>query len=274
LIRGTTVHRFGPMSDSSAPKTAPKVKDPNPLLELVLCILVPTLLLTKGSETITEMVGDKDLGPKVAIAIALSLPIGYGIWDFLKRRTFNVFAILGIVGVLATGLIALGERPPEWFAAKEALMPLLFAAGILFSHLGSTPLIRSMFFNPQLFAVKHIEKAAEERGTTGDLNKLLFKGSLGLSAVLLFSAVANWFIAMHFVGGTEPGSDAYNEGIGKTMGYGFLVLTVPLLGGMLLVFFGLMKGLRSVTGLDSTELTEGKSAKRKYVADSEDKAES
>lgn len=241
-----------------------KDQQPNPLLEILLCVILPTFLLTKGTKHISKFIEDDVWGPRSVLLLALAIPIGYGIYDFLQRKKFNLFAILGIVGVILTGAFGLGGAKAEHFAAKEALMPILLASALLLSHLGKNPLIKSILMNPQLFALDRINEAIESKGAQSNYKSLLFKGSLGLAGTMLLSSVANWFLAMHFLKGITPGTEEYNEAIGKTIGWGFAVIGIPLMIASLGVFWFFLKGLSKVTGLDTTELTtEGSTVRRK-----------
>jgi len=237
-------------------KTVAEAKQPNPLLELLLNLLLPLLILSKWD--------GGALGPKGALVIALCLPIGYGIWDYFRTGEFNFLSALGALGVIATGLLGIFEAGAHWFAMKEAVMPLLVGGALLASHLGGKqPLIQKMFFQPALFATKRIDEAIEERGAQADFKKLLWQGSLGMASTMALSSTANYFLAMHFLKGLAPNSPEYNAAIGKIMGVGFLVIGIPMLLIMIPLFFWLMKRLSAITGLDSDELsTEGKTVRR------------
>ena len=63
------------------------------IVNLLFNIIVPTLILTKLS-------GDAYLGPRYSIVIALAFPLSFGIYDFMKSRRANAFAILGFISVL------------------------------------------------------------------------------------------------------------------------------------------------------------------------------
>ncbi|MDB4077326.1 MFS transporter, partial [Porticoccaceae bacterium] len=85
--------------ENSPQEKAPE-KQESLLLNLAFNLLVPTLVLTKLSDP-------EFLGIKLAIVVALSFPIGYGIHDFLTRGKLNFFSALGVVSVALTGGISL-----------------------------------------------------------------------------------------------------------------------------------------------------------------------
>ena len=69
------------------------------VVNLLFNIIVPTLILTKLSS-------DAYLGPRYSIVIALAFPLGFGIYDFVKTRRANAFAILGFISVLQPAVLA------------------------------------------------------------------------------------------------------------------------------------------------------------------------
>ena len=114
-------------------KTQP---DENPLMNIIINVIAPVLILSQMSKT-----ADKawHLGPEKAMYFALALPLGYGIWHYLKNKQLNLFSIVGILSVLLTGIITIiiwsdtSLRPQAalLFGIKEAVQPLLL--GSLFS---------------------------------------------------------------------------------------------------------------------------------------------
>ena len=78
-------------------------KKPNVLLEIAVTIVVPALILTYLS-------GKDRLGTTGALLFALALPLGWGIWDGLKRRKLNWLAVLGVVSTLLRVGIGLRVR--------------------------------------------------------------------------------------------------------------------------------------------------------------------
>ena len=73
------------MTDSTDMQTKPAEKKESLLLNLAFNIAIPTLVLTKLS-------GEDYLGIKLAIIVALSFPIIYGVRDFFVRGKINFFS--------------------------------------------------------------------------------------------------------------------------------------------------------------------------------------
>ena len=96
------------------------------LLSLALNIAIPAFILMKLS-------GDGALGPVGGLVVALAFPLGYGLWDFSRRREWNLISILGFVSVLLTGGIGLLQLDPKWIAVKDAAVPGLIGVAVLLS---------------------------------------------------------------------------------------------------------------------------------------------
>ena len=90
----------------------------NPLLSLGLNILIPVIILTRFS-------AEDRLGPVYGLLVALAFPVIYGLYDFTRRRNFNLFSALGVVGILLTGGVGLLKLDVQWIAIKEAGIPLI-----------------------------------------------------------------------------------------------------------------------------------------------------
>jgi len=86
---------------------------PNPLIELLVTLIIPSLILMKLS-------GPADLGAVNALLLALAFPLAWGARDLLARRKLNLFAALGLVSILLTGGIGLLQLDTQWLAIKEA----------------------------------------------------------------------------------------------------------------------------------------------------------
>ena len=90
----------------------------NPLLDLLISIVIPSIILMKFS-------GEDHLGTVWGLVVALSFPLFYGLYERITQQKFNIISILGLISVLLTGGIGLLKLDPEWLAIKEAAVPLV-----------------------------------------------------------------------------------------------------------------------------------------------------
>ena len=211
------------------------------LANLALNIIIPTVILTKlGSE--------EYLGPQLAIIVALAFPIGYGLYDFHKTREANIFSILGIISITLTGGISLLELDPKYIAIKEAAIPGIIGLATLISHYTPYPLVRKLLFNQQIMDVEKVVQAAEQRGTSKQLDNRLKTTSYLVAGSFFLSAFLNYVLAKWIVV-SAPGTVAYTEGLGKMTALSFPVIALPSTIVMLVSLFYLFKGIEKLTAL-------------------------
>ncbi len=237
------------MSQETSPSRPPKE---NILINLVCNVVLPGFLLDKLSKATV-------LGPVWGLIIALSIPLGYGLWDFARRRVWNVFSILGLTSVALTGVLGLLKTDAIWFAVKEAAIPSLLAVAIPLSLRTKQPLVRTLLFNDQLLDTGRIEAALEERSTRPDFDRLLVSSSWILAASFLGSALLNYGLARWMLTAT-PGTDAFNTQLGRMNWMSWPVIFVPSMGVMVFALIRLVKGIERITGLNGEDLFAAKHA--------------
>ncbi len=93
------------------PMPTPPPKQENFWLNLAFNIVAPALILAKLS-------GTHLLGPKWGLVVALAFPLGYGAWDFMKRRKANFISVLGFTSVLLSGGLGLLKVGGFWFCGE------------------------------------------------------------------------------------------------------------------------------------------------------------
>lgn len=248
--QATVPPETGATSLPAAGPASPRVKQENPLLNLLLNVLLPVTVLSLCS----KKEGMLALGPKWALIVAVALPVGYQIYDLIQRRKWNLFSIIGTVSVLFTGGLGLLRMSAQVFAWKEASVPLILAAVIYLTGRGRKPLVRALLLNPEIIDVKKVERALDEHSQRPAFDRLLRTSTLLLTASMLLSAVLNYALALYFLTGTEHDEQLYNAAIAKQTGWGWLVIGVPSMAMMLYAMLRLFKGVKHLTGLDSEQI--------------------
>ncbi len=102
------------------------MRSQNPLLEVAVTIVVPALILMRGSDA-------DALGPINALLLALAFPVGWGLHELRRHGKPGWMAALGLVSVLLTGGIGLLALDPKWLAIKEAAVPGAIGLAVLLS---------------------------------------------------------------------------------------------------------------------------------------------
>lgn len=234
-------------------------KQPHPLLDLGLTIILPSIALEKLSAP------DK-LGPVWALVVALLLPLGFGVWCYMQKRGLNFFSILGLIAVLVTGGLGLLNLNAIWFATKEALFPVFLGIAFPLSHRWGKPLVSELLLNPQLINIPLLHQALDTPEKHSAFSRLLKRASWGMTGTFLFSAAANFVLALYLLGEKAPGSEEYTKAIGRLNWAGFLVIGIPLMGVTLLLLLWLLRTLTSITGLERDDLMNQGTTVRRQVS--------
>ncbi len=225
---------------------SPVPKRENLLLNIAFNVALPSILLTYLSKPAM-------LGPVWGLIVALSFPLGYGVWDFIQRRQTNFVSVIGFVSVLLTGVFALIHVNRFWFAIKEAAIPTVIGVAILASLRSKRPLVRQLLYNDQVIDVPRIDAALQTRGNTRDFDRHLREASLLLAGSFAISAVLNFTLARILIR-SDTGTPEFNAELGKMNALSWPVIVVPCLVIMLFALWRLMKGISRLTGLSTEEI--------------------
>jgi hypothetical protein len=233
----------------SAPSSPPKE---NQWLNLLCNVVLPTLIFMKLSP-------EDKLGPTWALALGCALPIGYGVYDYVTRKVFNLLSVLGLVAVLLKGVFGLLKTSAFWIACSEAALPLLFGIGILLTIRGQEPLVQRFLLSPQLFDIDRIRRQLALRGNAHRLRPLMVTTSVAYAGTMFLSAVLNFILASALLR-AEPGSEEFVAQLGKFTGLQFPVIALPLMVLTVLLFLWVMKRLSTLTGVPAESLLAGDQA--------------
>lgn len=236
-----------------------KVKQENnsaSLQSFLFNLILPIIILEK----LGGWVEWGDYEPHIVLTLCLAFPVFYGSYEFLKFRTKNFISLLGVVNVLLTGILSLQAAEPLWFILKEGLFPMVIGLATIYTAYTAKPLIKILFFQPQVLDVGVIEKVVKERGNEKGLIAHFRKTTLYLSSSFFLSSLLNFALAF-YVFQNIPSSlspteiqEALNAQISKMFWMSFLVISLPLIlvGAWILKVF--MDGLKELTGIPFQEL--------------------
>ena len=233
-------------------QTEPKEhKQENGLINILINVIIPVIILNKLSLKI---------GPANALMLALAFPIGYGIYDFIKRRKINWFSLLGLINVLVTGSLALLGINGFWFAVKEAVFPFLIGLFVFLSSHTEKPFVQTLLLNPQLMNLDALEQKLKERDNEFAFRKHIRVSTRMLSTSFFLSAVFNFLLARHiFIPLDSSLTDTaksvlLNEQIAKMTSYAIAVIMIPSVAILSFILWHLLKGIRDLTGLKTDEI--------------------
>ena len=226
--------------------TTPRPKPENLLFNLVCNVVLPTVILAGFS-------GERWLGPKWGLVIALGFPVGYGLYDFSVRRRWNFISIIGFASVLISGGFGLLKVAGFWFAVKDAAIPGVIGLAVLASMRAKAPLVNELLYNPQVIDVERVEAGLMARGTQNAFTGLLRRSTGLLSLSFFVSATLNFFLARHLIR-SQPGTAAFNGELAKMHLLSWPVIVLPSMAMMMLVLWRLMHGIKALTGLELDDI--------------------
>lgn len=223
----------------------------NGFKSLIFNIAIPVLILNKGS---------KYMDPKLALAVALAFPLGYGIWDYLQKRKVNPISFLGLLNVAITGGLAIAGLNGFWFSIKEAAFPLLVGAFVFASSFSENPFISQLFLNPQVFKLDLIEQKILEFNRQNEFKVMLKNATQLLSGSFLLSAILNFILAEQIFIPIDPGltdlakSEILNGQIAKMTTWSMAVILLPSILFLVGILFYTIRNLQKITNLTQDEL--------------------
>lgn len=221
-----------------------KSRRENPLLSLGLNIVIPVIILVRFS-------GESQLGPVNGLLLALAFPVGYGLYDFTMRRSFNAYSMLGFVSVLLTGGIGLLKLPVEWLAIKEAAIPLIIGAATVISLQTRYPIVKTI--TNKVINVDRVYEALRRRRRVEAYERRVVAATYMIAFGLLVSAVLNYVLARVVVV-SDPGTTAFNEELGRMTALSFPVITVPSITILAFALYYLASGITKETGMEFQDI--------------------
>lgn len=234
------------------PPSQPKAE--NLLLNLICNVALPTAIQTWGS-------GERGLGPKWGLVVALLFPLGYGLYDFAVRRRFNFISALGFTSVLITGGFGLLQLDGFWFAVKDGAIPGLIGLAVLASMGTKAPLVEELLCNPQVIDVARIDAALAERNRRPAFVILMKDSSRLLALSFFLSAGLNFGLARLILTG-QPGTELFVQQLAKMHWASLGGAVLPSMAMMMYALWRLLKGLEQLTGLTLDEILKQPPAKK------------
>jgi len=225
------------------------------LNNLLINIVIPALILMKGSKLLNKYVG-VELSSVQILIIALAFPFCYGLYDLLIKKEKNFVSVLGFVSILLSGIVGVLKLSTELIAVKEAAIPFIIGCVILISNYTKYPLAPKFLYHDEIFNKKNIDAKLNSE-QENSLQKSIKKAAFFLFLSFMVSAVLNFVLAKYFVV-SPTGTDAFNDELGKMTLYSYPIIVIP----SMLIMFGIMRylyiSIKKLTGLTSNEILKFK----------------
>lgn len=215
------------------------------MLNLLFTVVIPVVIFTR-------------FGSLQGFLLALAFPLGFGLYEIIRKRKLSWQAGLGMFSILLTGGFKILKLPPEWVAWKEGSVPFVLAMAILVSAWIGRPLAR--LFLDQVLDRERIDAALAERGNAGEYERRTAIATYLLAGTFLLSATLNFMLAKIIVT-SDPSTSAYNSEIGRMTALSFPVITVPVMIAMTITIIYIMMTVSKLTGLEAETVLKQKPKK-------------
>jgi len=215
-------------------------------LNLLCNGVIPALILSVGSP-------ENRLGPAGSLVTALAFPVGYNLWDLLRRRSWNSLALLGLVSTLISGGLGLMKMSGFWFAVKEGTLPLVFGLAVPLSLRTSQPLVRTLLFNDQVLDTQRIHRTLVCRGNLDAFDLLLCRASWMLAAAMLAGGLVNFALAWWLLP-AQGGTPEFTRQLGKLQFWSWPGTLLPMGAMSFYALWRLIAGLEILTDLRGDDL--------------------
>lgn len=218
----------------------------SPLLSLIINVLVPSLILSKGGQYVA-------LEPRNLLFLALTLPLVAGIYEFIRFKKTDFISIFGFISILLTGGLSLMQLTGFWFAVKEAAIPGLIGVFVIATAGSEKPIVHQLVYNEKLIDLPRVEQALSKGNNAVAFTSLMRSTTMILSGSFFLSAVLN-FILASVVLKSPTGTPAFNEELGRLTALSYPVIALPSMAVMIFAVLRLVRELRKLTGLSFEEI--------------------
>lgn len=211
-----------------------------PLFTIVIPIII---LLTLSDES--------RLGPIPALLLSLAFPLSLGIWELVRSRRVDIFATVGVISVVLTGVIGLFALSPRWLAVKEAAVPLVFALFIIGSDYKGWPLVQVLF--DRTLRRDRVRDALEANDTAPDYRQLISRTSWLWAGTMATAAVLRYILAIVIVT-SEPGTKEFNRQLGEMTALRIPLVSIPVGIMMMATIWFMVRSTSRLTQLPASDI--------------------
>lgn len=227
---------------SDTPESTQNTRNNGFFGNLIFNIVIPVVVMSYASS-------DEWLGPAWSIVVALSFPIGYGLWDLKQSGKVNPFSVLGIVSVILTGGISLLELPAEYIAIKEAAIPAIIGLAVIITQYTNKPLVKILVLNEQIINWPHLTQVLKDKGRLDEFERKVAVSSYIVASSFFVSAVLNYVLAKVILV-SPPGTTEYTEELGRMTALSYPVIVIPSMILLIAALWYLFAQIKNITGED------------------------
>ena len=247
--------------------TSKNSKPESPIYSLLFNIFIPVLILKNGYKWLNSAKNESIVGnltkeiliyfdkSSLVFAIALIFPVGYFIFDFIRRKNINIVSILGFVNILLTGGIGVfGANlglSKNWFILKEGLLPLIIGFSLLTLSIYKKEYFNNIFLNEMMFNKDKINHYVSDPLKAEFDGIIKVTGYYFISGFFVSSVIQ--FILASMIVVSNPGDPSFNEEVSTMTWVSYIAVLVPTMIILTKGFLGLISGIERLTGLKKEE---------------------
>ena len=247
--------------------TSKNSKPESPIYSLLFNIFIPVLILKNGYKWLNSVKDESIVGnltkeiliyfdkSSLVFGIALIFPVGYFIFDFIRRKNINVVSILGFVNILLTGGIGVfGANlglSKNWFILKEGLLPLIIGFSLLILSIYKKKYFNNIFLNEMMFNKDKINHYVSDPLKAEFDGIIKVTGYYFISGFFVSSVIQ--FILASMIVVSNPGDPSFNEEVSTMTWVSYIAVLVPTMIILTKGFLGLISGIERLTGLKKEE---------------------
>jgi len=234
----------------------------NPILSLISNIVIPVLILRKGSgwlDNVLENYIDTELvninTASIAFFIALLFPFIYFYYDLNKRKNVNFISIIGFVNVLLTGGIGIfGAQfglSKNWFIIKEGSLPLVIGFMLWMMSKFKKESFNAILLNEIIFDTEKIRGAISDNKKSR-LQSLSRKAGFYLIIGFFISSIIQFILASLIVI-SDPGHPDFNKEVSTMTWVSYFAVMIPTILVVGKGYLGLISDLEDLTKLNKED---------------------
>lgn len=217
-------------------------------MQFIVSFVLPTIVLLRFS-------GDDQLGPVMAMVVALLFPVAYELYSVSRKRKPSMLSLVAIGGILLTGAISVLGLSENWLAVRRSAIYILAALVLAGSVIIKRPLIDLALV--RILDIERVRTEAAKRGTTAELHKRIAVSTYAFIIFLTLLGISSYVLTLLVI--TAPTDTAqFNSEYVRLRVLSLPYTTLPFFVGLIAILMYLLSGIEKLTGLSAEDLLHKK----------------
>ena len=211
-------------------------------VELACTVVLPTVFL---------MFGTPWLGTTGALIVALLFPVGFAIGSMVREGRPSALSVVALVSVALTGGVGLLALDPQWFAVKEAVVPIGLGLGMVGSAWTRFAVVRVLL--ERVLDPERIGAALDATSGRPAFERATRRATIEAGLVLVASAALSFVLAGLMVR-SPAGTEAFAQELGRYTMVSFPAVSLPVLLATAWVLQRALKAVEASAGVPLDDL--------------------